>query len=207
MTSSQAQPQSQFQDQAQSLPPSFFEALYAADADPWKFATSEYEANKYAATIAALPRPRYQSAFEIGGAIGVLTQQLAQRCDALLSVDVCQVAQEQAIQRCQHLPQVRFELMCVPQQFPDRLFDLILVSEVGYYWCWEDLQLAQREILEHLQPGGQLLLVHWTVDAKVLPLTGDQVHEAFLKLDGSSLRHLCGQQTAQYRLDLFERAE
>lgn len=189
---------------SQSLPPSFFEALYQANSDPWQFATSEYEANKYAATIAALPKARYQSAFEIGGAIGVLTQQLAQRCEALLSVDVCEIAQAQAIQRCQHLPQVQFELMCVPQQFPEQEFDLILLSEVGYYWCWEDLRAAQQQILAHLQPGGHLLLVHWTVDADKLPLTGDQVHEAFLEL-GGSLRHIQAQRTEHYRLDLFER--
>ena len=34
--------------------PGYFERLYARDPDPWRFATSEYERDKYAATLAAL---------------------------------------------------------------------------------------------------------------------------------------------------------
>lgn len=192
-------------NKTQSLPPSFFDKLYKVDSDPWQFKTSAYEANKYTATLAALPKSRYRAAFEIGGSIGVLTQQLADRCDSLLSVDVVKIAQEQAIERCHHLPQVRFQLMSVPEQYPNEKFDLVMLSEVGYYWCWEDLKKAQQRILEHLEPGGHLLLVHWTVDALELPLTGDQVHDAFLELVPTKLRHLTEQRETQYRLDLFER--
>jgi phosphoglycolate phosphatase-like HAD superfamily hydrolase len=187
-----------------SLPPSYFEALYGTDPDPWKFETSEYEANKYTNTIGALPKC-YQSAFEIGGSIGVLTEKLALKCDSLLSVDVSKLAQEKAIQRCQHLPQVRFEIMHVPSQFPEEMFDLIMVSEVGYYWNWEDMKKAKQRIVEHLQPGGHLLLVHWTLYARDYPLTGDEVHNSFFEMTPDSLRHLKGQREEQYRLDLFER--
>ena len=38
-----------------SLPPDYCEHVYAANADPWQFATSPYERDKYAATLAALP--------------------------------------------------------------------------------------------------------------------------------------------------------
>ena len=193
------------ESQPNSLPPSYFDKLYSESRDPWKFETSEYEANKYAATIAALPKTRYRSAFEIGGSIGVLTQKLAQRCDKLLSIDVSKLAQEQAIKRCKSLPQVRFEIMSVPEQFPNEIFDLILVSEVGYYWCWEDLKKAQQLILEHLEPGGHLLLVHWTLYARDYPLSGDEVHDSFFELASTKLRHLLGQKEEQYRLDLFER--
>jgi predicted TPR repeat methyltransferase len=188
----------------QSLPPSYFENLYQENPDPWQFETSSYEAEKYKATIAALPQSRYRSAFEIGGSIGVLTERLAQQCDRLLSVDVSQTAQIKAIQRCQHLPQVCFQIMQVPQQFPEELFDLILVSEVGYYLSWQDLQTTQSHILAHLKPSGHLLLVHWTLEQNY-PLTGDDVHESFLSLSPRALRHLFGQREERYRLDLFER--
>src|ERR1700744_4973631 len=58
----------------------YFDLLYAQRSDPWDFATSPYEAAKYAATLAALPKPRYKNALELGCSIGVLTQQLAPRC-------------------------------------------------------------------------------------------------------------------------------
>lgn len=188
-----------------SLSPSYFEQLYAADPDPWQFETSAYEAQKYAATLAALPQPQYRSALEIGGSIGVLTAQLAERCQALLSVDVSAQAQARAQARCRHLPQVEFALMQVPHQFPDRTFDLIVVSEVGYYWGWDDFPQAQQLIAEHLEPGGHLLLVHWTPQTQAYPLTGDQVHAAFWAQVDRVYRSLVSQREQRYRLDLFER--
>jgi SAM-dependent methyltransferase len=187
----------------QSLGVDFFDRLYAADPDPWRFETSEYEAAKYAATIAALPHQQYRSAFEIGGSIGVLTEQLAPHCDALLSVDLSPIAQARAKQRCQHLPQVRFQIMNVPQDYPAERFDLVVLSEVGYYWCWADLHLAQQRIYESLQPGGHLLLVHWLHEAPRYPLRGDDVHNAFHNFATSRLTHLLGHRTKDYRLDLY----
>lgn len=189
---------------SQSLPPSYFEDLYQADPDPWKFATSTYEAEKYAATIAALPKPRYRSGWEIGGSIGVLTEKLATRCDALLSIDVSQTAQAQAIERCRHLPQVRFEILNFPQQQPEDAFDLIVLSEVGYYWGWEDLRRAGNLLMERLEPGGHLILVHWTRETNY-PLRGSEVHDWFLEWVPTKLRSLVARQTEHYRLDLFER--
>jgi phosphoglycolate phosphatase-like HAD superfamily hydrolase len=196
-------PQQQYA-QKSSLPASYFEALYCTDADPWKFETSEYEINKYQATLDALPK-QYNNAFEIGGSIGVLTEKLADKCKSLLSVDASKIAQAQAIERCKHLSQVRFEVMFLPQQFPEEMFDLILVSEVGYYLSWEDLIKTRQLLIEHLEPGGHLLLVHWTLFAQDYPLNGNQVHDAFMELTPNKLRHLKGQREVEYRLDLFER--
>jgi 16S rRNA A1518/A1519 N6-dimethyltransferase RsmA/KsgA/DIM1 with predicted DNA glycosylase/AP lyase activity len=62
-------------------------------------------------TIAALPNAHYRSALEIGGSIGVLTEKLAPYCDSLLSIEVSQLAQNEAIKRCQELSQVRFDII------------------------------------------------------------------------------------------------
>ncbi len=186
-----------------SLPPSYFEDMYRQDPDPWNFETSDYEALKYQTTIDCLSKARYANALEIGGSIGVLTALLARRCESLLSIDVSETAQEKAIARCQDLPQVRFKIASVPQDYPEEMFDLILLSEVGYYLSWNDLQKTQQLTLEHLNVGGHLLLVHWTLYAKDYPLTGDEVHDSFLQLD--RLKHLEGLRKERYRLDLFER--
>ncbi|MBO0948491.1 class I SAM-dependent methyltransferase [Fibrella forsythiae] len=190
-----------------TLTPQYFDDVYGANEDPWQFTTSPYERDKYAATVAALPKQLYDSGFEIGCSIGVLTHQLATRCRSLLSVDVSEVALRQARQRLAGSPQVRIENRMIPADFPDEPFDLIVVSEVGYYWSMNDLKKAQQQMIDHLQPGGQLLLVHWTPPVPDYPLTGDQVHETFLEKTGSGqpLRHLHGQREEKYRLDLFER--
>lgn len=189
----------------QSLGPSYFEDLYRERDDPWGFETSVYEAHKYQATLEALPKPRYRAAFEIGCSVGVLTAHLAERCDSLLAIDVAHKALGCAQERCRSLAHVRFEQMQVPQEYPTGLFDLTLISEVGYYWSREDLHRSQQYIFEHLEPGGHLLLVHWTLFAADYPLTGDAVHEAFLDRVGIELEHLGGSREECYRLDLFER--
>jgi SAM-dependent methyltransferase len=192
----------------ESLAAGFFDEIYASADDPWSFATSPYEAEKYATTLAALPRARYEAAFEIGCSIGVLTTQLAPRCDALLAVDVSATALAQARQRCLTLPWVRVEQRSIPAAFPDEQFDLVLVSEVGYYWSWADLDLAIQRCAEHLRPAGHLLLVHWTPVVAEYPLTGDEVHERVAELAASGqvpLRWHGGLRRPSYRLDLFNR--
>ena len=188
-----------------SIQPDYFDQMYAANIDPWDFETSEYEAKKYAATVAALPKKTYQAGFEIGGSIGVLTKKLAARCRSLLSIDVSEQAQTRAKERCKGLSHIEFEVMQVPHQYPERTFDLTLVSEVGYYWGKEDLQIAQQKIAAHLEPGGHLLLVHWTPYVESYPLTGDEVHEAFLQSVGTTYQSLINRHEERYRLDLLER--
>jgi SAM-dependent methyltransferase len=188
-----------------SLDSDFFDKLYKENPDPWQLGTSEYEARKYEMTLNVLPRNLYQSGFEIGSSIGVLTEKLAQRCGSLISVDVSAIAQEQAKQRCHNLSNIVFQLMSVPQEFPIETFDLIVLSEVAYYWSWTDLRKAQHLILDHLRSGGHLLLVHWTVDARELPLTGNEVHDSFIDLAPASIKSLSSLTEDKYRLDLFEK--
>ena len=55
----------------------FFETMYAEREDPWEFASSQYERDRYAAIVRALGNRRYRRAFEPGCSIGILTPQLA----------------------------------------------------------------------------------------------------------------------------------
>ncbi|SFQ57171.1 class I SAM-dependent DNA methyltransferase [Hymenobacter arizonensis] len=196
-------------NQPNTLPPEYFDHVYQANRDPWNFETSPYEQAKYAATVAALPHPQYVEAFEVGCSLGVLTAKLAPRCGHLLAVDVSEAALAQARQRCADFPQVDLQLLRVPDEFPSQEFDLIVVSEVGYYWSEGDLARAAQLLIGALRPGGQLLLVHWTPTVHDYPLTGDYVHEHFLAQvgDNGPLRHLVGQRQETYRLDLLERVE
>ena len=75
-------------NQPHTLPPEYFDEVYRANTAPWSFETSPYEQAKYTDTVAALPKASYESAFEVGCSLGVLTQLLATRCQHLLAVDV-----------------------------------------------------------------------------------------------------------------------
>ncbi len=186
-----------------SLQPDYFDGVYAANGDPWDFQTSEYERAKYADTLAHLPRTRYSRGFEIGCSIGVLTAQLALHCDDLLSVDVSEAALRQARARCASLPQVRLERMQVPEEEPTETFDLIVVSEVGYYWDRGDLERAMLMIAAHHAPGGNLILVHWTPPVHDYPQTGDRVHETWLA--SPEWRVVSDERRERYRISVLER--
>lgn len=189
-----------------TLPQNYFTDVYRNNEDPWNFETSDYEKAKYAATINALPKPVYQEAFEVGCSIGVLTAMLAARCKQLLAVDSVEEPLVKARKRLEKYSNVTIKQMAVPGQFPSGMFDLILVSEVGYYLSLDDLHKFSHQIITHLQKGGHLLLVHWTPEVPDYPLTGDEVHEWFMTLigDGKPLKHLHHQREEKYRLDLFE---
>lgn len=189
----------------QSLPADYFEALYAADPDPWKFRTSPYEAEKYAATLAALPRPHYGGALEIGCSIGVLTRMLAPRCDRLVALDGSARAIAAARRHCAGLPQVELLQREVPRQWPRGQYDLILLSEVVYYWDEEDLARVAALTLRALRPGGEVLLVHW-IGTTDYPLSGDAAVEGFLTATTPALRVVTQERTDRYRLDLLRRA-
>jgi alkylation response protein AidB-like acyl-CoA dehydrogenase len=186
-----------------SLPPSYFQRVYERSEDPWNFETSEYEADKYRHSLAALPCERYKTALEVGCSIGVLTAQLALRADSLLAVDVSEVALNTARQRCASQPGVRFARMQIPQETPSGFFDLVVVSEVAYYWQREGLDSAIDMIAEHQLVGSHLLLVHYTKPVLDYPLTGDEVHEVWLRRP--EWRILTQQLHDSYRLDLLER--
>ncbi len=187
---------------SQSLPPEYFDRIYARNPDPWDFESSPYETEKYNRTMAILPRESYQNAFEFGCSIGVLTQRLAARCRSLLSVDVSETALAQARCRCEGLTNVAFQLAAVPEYYPEGSFDLTVVSEVGYYLDLPDLARLATLIRGHTARSGQLLLVHWLPRVEDYPLTGDQVHEYFLAR--SEWWRVAHYTAPQYRIDLLE---
>ncbi|WP_241771143.1 class I SAM-dependent DNA methyltransferase [Acidisphaera rubrifaciens] len=186
----------------ESLAPAYFDRVYARDPDPWRFRDSPYERAKYRATIDALPRPRFANAFEVGCSIGVLSALLAARCDRLLSVDVADAALDQARRSCAGLPQIRFERMHIPNEWPDDVFDLIVLSEVLYYLNDADVHRAARRTSASLRPGGVALLVHWTGPTDY-PLTADVAAEAFITASALIVR--TSKRTPEYRMDVLLR--
>lgn len=188
-----------------TLTPEYFEKVYAAKDDPWDFQTSEYEAAKYEATLDALPRKKYKNAFEIGCSIGILTEKLAEKCEELLAVDVSEKAIEQAKERCCDWSNVRIQKMQFPDEFPADKFDLIIISEVGYYLSPTEWENATAKVFAHLTEKGQVMLVHWTPFVHDYPQTGDEVHDCFAKFAENKMRKLSEKKTDTYRLDVWEK--
>lgn len=191
-----------------SLPADYFETLYARDPDPWGFASRDYERDKYAATLAALPRPRYAAALEVGCSIGVLTRRLADRCDRLLALDAAEAPLAAARERVADAPWVEVRRARVPEDWPagEGPFDLILLSEVLYYFDPGDLARVAARVGASLRPGGDAVLVHWLPETDY-PLSGDAATALFLEAAAGSLRPLPERaaRTDRYRLDVLRR--
>jgi 2-polyprenyl-3-methyl-5-hydroxy-6-metoxy-1,4-benzoquinol methylase len=153
-----------------------FEKLYRATPDPWHFARSAYELNRYDVILSTLLRPHYHRVFEPGCSVGVLTQRLAERCDELIATDVAPTALEQARRRCASHPHVEFDLSAVEERLPRGRFDLIVFSEIGYYFSRTQLSRLAATLADSLEPHGELLTAHWLGDSDDHVLHGDEVH-------------------------------
>lgn len=184
--------------------PEYFETLYAGSPDPWRVASSDYEARKYAASLAALPAPRYRSALDVGCTIGVFTRLLADRAERVVGVDVSAAAVEAAAARCADLPHVSLSTLRVPQQWPDGRFDLIVLSEILYYLPDADLAALAERVTSSLDRGGTLLLVHWT-GAEAGRSAGDVAVAVFEAALGAGVRDVHRARTADYRVDVLAR--
>ena len=138
-----------------------FEQLYQTRDDPWGYATSRYEAEKYAATLAALKRARYASALELGCSIGVLSARLAPRCDRLLSLDLVERAVAQAARRLAPWPGAQARRAQLPRDWPDGRFDLILLSELLYYLEKPEIHSLAGCVARGATAGAECVLVHY----------------------------------------------
>jgi SAM-dependent methyltransferase len=185
-----------------SLGVAYFETMFQNTDDPWDLENSAYEQAKYANTIAALRGRSYARAFEVGCAKGMLTQELAPLCDKLLAIDVSSTALKAARARCAVVPQVGFANMVFPRQAPEGTFDLVVLSEVAYYWDDRDLQAAGAWLRKHLAPGGDMILVHWTGETDYPQSGDDAVEKLQTALEGVT-EVVTTERYPEYRLDLW----
>jgi len=189
---------------SRSLDAGYFEKIYSDDPDPWKFETSDYERAKYDRTISALPRERFERVLEIGCANGVLTKRLAGYCDRLIAVDVVDRVLEVARQRCVQLANVEIRKAAIPHDLVAGPFDLILLSEVAYYWDSADIARAGGYFRHTVADGGYLLLVHWTGETDY-PKSADEAVVELKRATGEAFAEIQASRLPNYRLDLWKK--
>jgi predicted TPR repeat methyltransferase len=182
--------------------PEFFDELYAHDQDPWRFASSGYERDKYRDTLAALGDRRWARALEIGCSIGVFTQLLATRCDELVGLDVSERALGLARERLARTSNVTLSLAAFPEEAPAGPWDLVVCSEVLYYLDADGFALATARLEAALEEGTSVLAVHWRPPTATYPLRGDEVHDRLTERLGRW--HSFDGRQPLYRLDRFE---
>lgn len=155
-----------------------FEALFAANPDPWDFRTAPSEQAKFRASRDALSGRRYARGIEVGCANGELTSFLAPLCARLESLDVARSALDLARARVPS-PHVRFRQAEVPSDWPGGQADLIVLSEVLYFLTREEIARLADRVAGTLAPGGDVLVVSFTGPTEE-PLGGVESAELFI---------------------------
>lgn len=157
--------------------PAAFEARYAADADPWCFESSYDELRRYELLLSHLGSRRFESVLEIGCSIGVLTERLARRATRVVATEVAPSAMTRAAWRLADDDRVAFTFGDLRSECPTGPFDLIVLSEVGYYLSAEELKAAAARLWDERAPGGAIVLAaHWTGVSADHRLSGAQTH-------------------------------
>lgn len=159
----------------------YFETLYGGSDDPYGLRTRWYEERKRALLLAALPHRRYRNAYEPGCGAGELTVALAARCERVLASDFSPRACAGARARTAALPNVRIAAHALPQDFPQAQgpFDLVVVSELGYFLREDAMQALARRCADALDDDGVLVACNWRPDFEARVLSTDAVHRAF----------------------------
>jgi SAM-dependent methyltransferase len=180
-----------------------FERLYTASPDPWGYCSSDYEREKYADTLAALPGDEKLGAvLETGCSIGVFTALLAARSKQVLGVDFSPKALALARARTERLDNVRLLQASFPEQVPAGMWDVVICSEILYYLQPPALRQAIGWLAAQLQSGACVVAVSWRGGGTDEPLRGDDVHD--LLAHELARWHTHDGRRPGYRLDRFE---
>ncbi len=177
----------------------YFDRLYTDSEDPWGLADRFYERRKRELVLACLPRERFRRAFEPGCATGLLTRELAKRCDEVMAWDGASAVLEQARGSLAAFGNAELSCRRIPEDWPEGTFDLILLSEVGYYCI--DLDVLADRVRGSLAADGVVLACHWLHPAPDHPREAADVHTAL----GRNLHHLLEHVEQDFRLDVFAR--
>ena len=177
----------------------FFEAKYQAQKDPWKFASSEYELQRYNHIFSSVAHKRYNIVFEAGCSIGILTEKLAKLAEHVEAFDISPTAVNLAKNHCLHLKNVSIACNSLLNARPNKHTDLLILSEIGYYFDAVEWELILKRLLNCCANDATLLACHWLGESSEHILSGDCVHAIIEGID--QLKFEYGERNANFRLD------
>ncbi len=163
-----------------------FDDLYRHADDPWSVGQRWYERRRAELIMAMLPKPRFDRVFEPGCSIGMLSEQLAGRCEELICADVVPAAVHAARQRLRASGAgASVEVRCAGiEDWPAGSFDLIVFSELAYYLSDESFAGFLTSAAASLRPGGVVLAAHWRHPVPGGYRSAESAHAALAGIDG-----------------------
>ncbi len=181
----------------------FFEDRYRRESDPWNFSESDYERSRFETILEALRHQRYRHALEPGCSIGTLTVRLAEICDQVTAFDFSATAVASARERCASCSHVQFSCAALDENTQVEGFDLVILSEIGYYFETSNWHSLVQTLVKRMSPGTTVLASHWLGQSTEHRQEGDAVHQVLR--DKSRLRLEYEARHPGFRLDRFTR--
>jgi SAM-dependent methyltransferase len=158
--------------------------------DPWRYAQSGYEQEKYRRTLAVIRGTRAERALEAGCGEGAFSEMMLAEglAASVVGVDISDAALARARARCARFPEARFITANLATDAPDGSFDLIVCGETLYYLGGRSANACQL-LAERLATGGRIVAVHpadraemlhapWAVDPRLTRERRETVDDA-----------------------------
>jgi SAM-dependent methyltransferase len=168
--------------------PPDFEAMYAADPDPWRVRDSWYERRKESVLLALLSRERYEHAWDAASGTGALARALAGRCGHVTASDGSTRAVALTERLLAGVPNTAALVNRLPEVPPlADAPDLVVLSEVLYYLPDEERARSLDAVGEVAADEAEVVVVHWRHhpdDAFLSGAAATQEADARLRCDG-----------------------
>jgi SAM-dependent methyltransferase len=119
-------------------------------------------------------------------------------------MDISPTAVAMARERCERYPNATIVEGALPDDLPWDTFDLIVFSEIGYYFERGVLAGIRDLLTKRLEKQGLLIGVHWLGASPDHLLSGDEVHDVLRS--SNSLRITASRRYAGFLLESWERA-
>ena len=129
----------------------------------------------------------------------------APRCHRLIGADCAPAAVAEARQRTQHCGNVAIERHLAPQSMPDGRFDLMVFSEVLYFFSDAALDQIAGFVEQRLERNGDCVLVNYLGDTES-PRTGEAAADDFIRRLGPGFHIVAAHREEMFRLDILRRA-
>lgn len=133
-------------------------------ADPYEVTTLADERDKYGKIVEALSvKEKFENILEVGCGEGHLTRMIAHKGDRVVAVDISDLAISRAKKNLAELKNVTAKRFDILADDPGETFELVLCSEVLFYFEPDQLPGVVERIKGWVKPGGYVALIHTLV--------------------------------------------
>jgi hypothetical protein len=133
---------------------------------------------------------------------------LTERCARVTASDVAPAALQSAQQRLDDIgrcDQVSLLQQSLDEPWPPGPFDLMVLSEVGYYLAPEALRSTLDRECPRLAAGATVVAAHWRHRVDDYLMTGDRVNEIIAETAG--FHSIASYRDADVVIDVFDTAD